>query len=107
MNESQKAKRKFRSSKQWLNFKKTMWQKCNKIDGITLKPLRKGANLHHRNLNEDEYQNLKEEWFLPCNNLTHKMIHWLFGYYLKDPAIIDRLRTEMELMKDINEGGEK
>ena len=102
MNEVQKAKRKFRQTKEWLRFKKEMWIKYNKIDAITQKPLRKGANLHHRNLNENQYQNLKEEWFLPCNTLTHKVVHWLWTYYQKDPKIIERLENEMRIMAEIN-----
>ena len=82
-----------------------MNEKCGKVDAITLSKLRKGANLHHRNLNEKEYENLREDWFLPCNNLTHKVIHWLWTYYQKDEGIIDRLKKEMELMKEINKGG--
>lgn len=102
MNEAQKSKRNFRASKKWLNFKKTMWKKCNKLDGITLKPLRKRASLHHRNLDEKEYQNLKEEWFLPCNSLTHRFLHWIYKYYEKDPQIIDRIKKELEIMAEIN-----
>ena len=34
--------------------------------------------------------------------LTHKFIHWLYVYYVKDPAIIDRIKAEMERMKEIN-----
>ena len=102
MNDKQKSKRNFRQSKTWKEFKKKMWEACGKVDGITLSKLRKGANLHHRNLNEKEYENLREDWFLPCNNLTHKVIHWLWTYYKKDPAIIDRLKAEMERMKKIN-----
>ena len=102
MNEVQKAKRKFRQSKEWLRFKKEMWIKYKKTDAITQKPLRKGANLHHRNLDENQYQDLKEEWFLPCNSLTHKVLHWLWTYYQKDPKIIERLENEMRIMAEIN-----
>ena len=52
-----------------------------------------------------EYENLREDWFLPCNNLTHKVIHWLWTYYKNDEEIIDRLKAEMEKMKAINQGG--
>lgn len=105
MNDKQKSKRNFRQSKTWKDFKKKMWEACGKVDGITLHKLRKGANLHHRNLDEKEYENLREDWFLPCNNLTHKVIHWLWTYYKKDERIIDRLKEEMERMKAINQGG--
>ena len=106
MNDKQKSKRNFRQSKIWKEFKKRMNEKCGKVDAITLSKLRKGANLHHRNLNEKEYENLREDWFLPCNNLTHKVIHWLWTYYKNDEGIINRLKKEMELMKEINKGAE-
>ena len=86
-------------------------EKCNAIIGlsggkdlITLKPLRKGYQIHHRNLDEKQYQNLREDWFLPCNNLTHKVIHWLYTYFQKDEEISDRLKAEMLKMKEINGG---
>ena len=98
MNEAQKSKRNFRNSKTWKDFKKKMKAECNGIDKITNHKLRKGWQLHHQCLEEKEYQNLKRG-FLCCNNLTHKVIHWLWTYYQKDPAIIDRLRKEMEIMR--------
>ena len=106
MNEKQKIKRNFRQSKIWKEFKKRMVEKCGKVDAITLSRLRKGANLHHRNLDENEYENLREDWFLPCNMLTHKFIHWLWTYYQKDEGIIDRIKAEMDRMKAINQGGD-
>ena len=102
MNDKQKAKRNFRQSKKWKEFKTVMKEKCGKVDAITKKKLYRTWQLHHRNLDEAEYENLREDWFLCCNNLTHKVIHWLWTYYQKDPAIIDRLKAEMERMKEIN-----
>jgi hypothetical protein len=37
--------------------------------------------------------------------MTHDFIHWLYRYYPKDPAIIDRIKSEMERMLKINQGG--
>ena len=102
MNDKQKSKRNFRNSKKWKDFKREMKSKCAGIDAVTLHKLRKGYNLHHRNLDEKQYENLRGDWFLCCNNLTHKVIHWLWTYYKTDPAIIDRLREEMEKMQEIN-----
>ena len=107
MNETQKTKKKFRTSREWKEFRKLMNAKYKGTDAITLHKLRKGANLHHRNLDESQYANLREDWFLPCNNLTHKFIHWLWTYYQKDPAIIERLKAEMEIMKTINKSVDK
>ena len=102
MNDRQKAKRNFRQNKRWKIFKQEMKDRCGKVDAITQKKLYRTWQLHHRNLNEAEYENLREDWFLPCNNLTHKFIHWLYNYFVKDPAIIDRIKAEMEKMKEIN-----
>ena len=102
MNEKQKAKRNFRSTKVWKEFRKKMFKNCNGVDLITGHKLRKGYQLHHRNLDETQYQNLREDWFICINNQTHDFLHWLFRYYPKDPAIIDRIKAEMERMKEIN-----
>jgi hypothetical protein len=102
MNETQKAKKKFRQSKEWRAFKQSMKDKCGKIDGITQKKLYKTWNLHHRNLDESQYTNLREDWFFPCNNMTHKFLHWLWNYYKDDPEVIDRIKAEMQKMKEIN-----
>ena len=104
MNDSQKSKRKFRQTKRWKEFKQKMKTEAGKVDAITGKKLYRSWQLHHQNLNEKEYQNLRPEWFLCVNNLTHKVIHWLYVYYVKDPAIIDRLKAEMLKMKEINGG---
>lgn len=104
MNEKQKSKRKFRQSKKWKEYKKKMREDCGKKDAITHKPLRGLWQLHHRNLDERQYEELRDDWFLPCNNLTHKVIHWMYTYYKIDPQIVDRLRAEMEKMTEINKG---
>ena len=102
MNETQKAKKKFRQTKEWKNFRKLMFSKSGKVDRITLKPLRKNWQLHHLLLDETRYAELDEKNFVCLNNLTHKFIHWCYGYYQKDPTIIDRIRAELEKMKEIN-----
>jgi hypothetical protein len=102
MNEIQKAKKKFRQTKEWKNFRKLMFSKSGKIDCITQKPLRKGWQLHHRNLDETKYAELQEENFVCINNMTHKFIHWLWTYYQHDPQIINRIKAEMQKMKKIN-----
>jgi len=102
MNETQKAKKKFRQTKEWKNFRKLMFSKSGKVDRITLKPLRKGWQLHHLLLDETKYAELQEENFVCINNMTHKFVHWLYTYFQKDPAIIDRIKNEMQKMSEIN-----
>lgn len=103
MNDTQKSKRKFRQSKEWKSFRQVMKKKCGGMDAITGHKLRKGYQVHHRNLDETKYAELEEDNFICCNNLTHKVLHWLYTYYKKDPAIIDRLKNEMEKTVAINQ----
>ena len=103
MNDKQKSKRKFRQSKEWKTFRNFMKKLSGNKDLITNKPLRKGYQVHHYNLDENKYTELLIDNFLCCNNLTHKVIHWLWTYYQKDPQIIDRLKCAMEKMKEINQ----
>ena len=105
MNEIQKIKRNFRNTKAFKLHKEKKKKECGGIDKITNKKLRKGWSLHHEDLNEKHYKILND-YFLPCNNLTHKFIHWLWQYYVVDEGIIDRIKTEMERMRAINKGAE-
>ena len=107
MNEAQKSKRKFRQSKEWKTFRNFMKKLSGNKDLITNKPLRKGFQVHHMDLREENYSILLPDNFICCNNLTHKVIHFLYTYYKTDPQIIDRLREVLEKMKEINQGGEK
>lgn len=104
MTDKQKSKRNFRQSKEWKSFRKFMHKLSGGKDCITNKPLRKGYQVHHQDLDERNYNNLDPAHFICCNNLTHKVIHWLYTYYQKDPKIIDRLREELETMLKINKG---
>lgn len=101
MNDRQKAKTKFRNSKPFKEHKKKKYLECGGIDKITGSKLRKKWSFHHEDLRFENYEILNDN-FLCCNNLTHRFIHWLFGYYLKDETIIDRIKAEMERMKKIN-----
>ena len=107
MNEAQRKKRIFRQSKEWKNFRQEMKKKCGGLDYITGHKLRKGFQVHHRNLDETKYTELEGDNFICINNLTHKVVHWLWTYYQKDPAILDRIKVELEKMKAINQGGQK
>lgn len=101
MTDLQKRKTKFRASKKWKLKKLKEKTRAENKDEITLKPLRKGWSLHHLDLNENHYEDLSKP-FLCCNNLTHKLIHWLYVYYKNDETIIDRIKKAMEDMKEVN-----
>jgi hypothetical protein len=75
----------------------------NNKDCITNKPLRPRFNCHHLDMREEHYTILKEERFRPLNSDTHDCVHFLYRYYKKDPFIIDRLRTILDLMVKYNE----
>ena len=102
MNRKQQSKRNFRKSRKWKDFRRLMYIRCGKIDAITGHRLHKGWSVHHRALDESKYEVLEEENFICLNNLTHKVIHWLWEYYQEDKGIIDRLKNEMEIMERIN-----
>ena len=53
MNETQKKKRNFRSSKIWKLFRKQKMNEQKGIDPITKKKLCKGFNVHHRHVTAD------------------------------------------------------
>lgn len=101
MNEAQKRKRNFRARKLWKDFKARKKKECGGLDLITLHKLDRRWELHHEDLREENYEKLNDN-FLCCNNLTHKFIHWLYSYFIKDPQIIDRLKAEMIKMAEIN-----
>lgn len=96
MNNSQKKKRNFRASKKWKEFRHKIYIKQKGIDPITRKKLIKGCNLHHRNLSEDEYENITDDNdFVMLNKQTHEFCHWLHKYWKNDPDILGRIEEEL------------
>ena len=70
------------------------------IDPITGAKLAKGCNLHHRHVTagEDDYKDMSnEDDFVMLNSMTHKMLHFLYTYWKKDPSIMDRIEEELKL----------
>ena len=103
MNESQKKKNKFRSSKVWKLFRHKISVKQNGLDYITHAKLRKMSNLHHMDLNEKNYTNLdNEDNFVFINHNTHCWIHEIYTYYKKDPEVLERLKEVLDRMVEIN-----
>lgn len=101
MNEAQKKKRNFRQSKKWKDFRHQKNVEQKGIDPITKKKLCKGANLHHRNLNADEYENIENtDDFVMMNHQTHECLHWIYRYYKNDKDILNRIREELEKWHD-------
>lgn len=96
------VKAKFRQSKEWKEFRKRIFDKQDGKDIITGKKLYKGFNCHHLDMSAENYDQLIEENFIAVNKTTHETIHTLFRYYQKDPAILDRLKTVLDIMKELN-----
>lgn len=101
-----KDRAKFRATKAWKEFRKSIKEKY-KVDPITLKPLTTHFNLHHMRCDgkykeQQYYEELNEEYFMPLNAATHDTVHFLWTYYKKDPEVIGRLIVILEEMKKLN-----
>lgn len=111
MNDEQRKKRNFRTTKKWKQFKKEMRNR-QKVDYLTGKKLIAGKwQLHHLNMSAEEYEILDCENFICLNAMTHKLVHYLYDVYKEDPQMIVRLVEIFERMitanKENNETGGK
>lgn len=99
---SQKEKTKFRASSKWKKYRLSR-KKEDKVDYVTQRPLLKGFNLHHLDLDEKHYCDISDNGNFEClNKQTHEFIHWLYRYYPKDPEILDRIKIMLDKMCGIN-----
>lgn len=96
-------KTKFRKTKNWKDFKNKM-DKLQPMDQLTNKKLSKRHQLHHLNLDPKKYTELKEENFTNLNPESHKVIHWIYSRYCRDPKFMARLIDIINRMIYINEG---
>jgi hypothetical protein len=94
-------KKEFRKTKQWRDFTREL-KGQRKVDALTLAKLRKGSTSHHLDLNPDNYTDLSPEKFETLNIKSHEVIHFMYNYYKKDPAIIDRLKDILHKMVLLN-----
>ena len=53
-------------------------------------------------MSAENYDKLIEENFVAVNKQTHETIHTLFRYYQKDPTVLDRLKTVLDRMNELN-----
>lgn len=102
MNIQQRKKAKFRNTSKWKKFRQLLAAKHNNIDIVTMKKLYKGYNCHHKDLNEDHYEQLIEDNFICLNKNTHEFIHWLYNYYKDDETILYRIKKLLDEMKALN-----
>ena len=98
---SGQEKSKFRLTSIWKKFRKRF---KGKLDPITLKPVVKGFQLHHMDLNPMNYTVLKTSNFVALNGTTHDIVHYLYGYYRHDKKILTRLKKVLDKMIELNDG---
>ena len=96
------VKAKFRQTKAWKEFRKRIFDKQGGKDVITGKKLYRCYNIHHLDMSEANYDKLIEENFVALNKQTHEALHFLFRYYQKDNTILDRLKTILDRMNELN-----
>ena len=97
-------KEKFRKSKEWKDFRSHMAILFNHRDYITGRKLIKGFNVHHLKTEQEAetYCDISNESdFIPLNSYCHKMLHYLFIFYKKDPTIMDRLKEILDKMCEL------
>ena len=107
MNENQRMKTKFRTTAKWKKFRSKL-KKERKYDAVTGKPLLKGWNLHHCDLNESHYSDISNEDNFEClNKNSHEFVHWLFRYknWREVLANTYKILNKMERLND--EGTER
>lgn len=105
MNDVQKLKRKVRSSKEWKELRHKM-KSSQKLDPLTLRPLTSGFNLHHRDLDEKNYADLRDTSHFVClNKMSHDVLHFAYNVSKRIgiDEFLDALRNEIQTMVDINE----
>ena len=107
MGKEQSIKKRLRASSAWKKLRSKLKAE-RRVDEITLQPLRKGFNLHHKDLSVLHYADITDESrFSVLNKNTHEMVHWLYGYYRKDPSVITRLEALMIEMTKLNGNDKK
>ena len=73
---------------------------CDKgIDPITKSKLKGRWCLHHRHVtaSDEEYCDIsKPEEYVALLASTHKVLHFLYIYWKKDPSILERIEAEFK-----------
>jgi len=100
---TQKQKTDFRMSPAWKTFRIACKKAHSYIDFVTKQVLGRHWHLHHLDMRNEHYTNITDvERFVPLNSETHDFMHWLYRLWLKDPAILERIRILLERMKACN-----
>lgn len=102
-----KKKKAFRQKKIWKTFKHQMNVKDKGIDRLTGRKLLRGYELHHLDLRPENYSVLNEDNFVSLNKMSHKVVHFIYGYYEKDRGVLDRLKEILDKMIELNYGDKR
>lgn len=105
LNESQKAKRNFRASKKWRDFRHQKFVEQNGRCPICNMKLGKTANLHHKDLNAEHYEDLSnpDNFVFLCNS-CHDFVHYKYKAYMRGDFSFDKLFDIWEDMILVNQG---
>ena len=104
MSKNSAIKDKIRKSNEWKEFRAKKLEE-QKTDPVTGKKIQKGANLHHRCLDVNQYHILEDDRFVLLNRQTHEVLHWIYGdeRHKKDwKMILANLKEQCELMDKYN-----
>lgn len=105
---NQQDKAKIRHTPEWNELRETVSDNFNRLDPISLKPLRKGWTLHHMSQDANNYADFTETdadgnyRFLPLNKQQHELLHVLYRYASKDTEYIERLLKYLRMMIELN-----
>lgn len=90
-------KAKFRQSKKWKEFRDKII-KQQRIEPISRIKLRKGCVIHHLDQRAENYKVLEDERLIALQPKSHEMIHYLYGYYIKDKEVLNRIKDILDKM---------
>ncbi|MBQ0097493.1 MAG: hypothetical protein KBS62_00960 [Oscillospiraceae bacterium] len=97
-----KYKSKVRARVAWKRFRERL-KKERKVCELTLKPLSRNFECHHKDLDIEHYEMLVDDHFCVLNNTAHETIHYLYRYVCDgDFSILDRLSEILHSMYEIN-----
>lgn len=87
----------FRKSKRWWRFR-TWLKSFQKVDPITGSKLTKGANCHHKDMREENYENLDPKRFVMLNAKSHQVVHFFFAMrdWRAGIKALEKILLEME-----------
>lgn len=98
---TQAEKKKFRMSKEWKAFRQKLRKAHCATDYVTKQPLTRSWNLHHLDLRNKNYTNISDtRRFLPLNERTHEIVHWLYPLWLNNRRVMSRLEDVFRRMDE-------